>query len=209
MLILRTRQKGHLLLRAVALGVLGLIAVATSRAASAQTQSGTPQEAVAKFCALDFSGAQDVEKRQSLIDLSEGRVRELGKRMGGMSPYVFEWETAPLSVVDSYKVGQITVSGDQATASVTYQVVAQRGVWGGRLTRKPDVAMLTELKLRRYGDTWKVIDPPPPNVSRAFLSSSYRSIFELPQSWYQNASPAQLMRLRDAIDTILFLDGLK
>jgi len=34
-------------------------------------------------------------------------------------------------------------------------------------------------------------------------------MFELPQTWYQHASKAQLVHLRKGIDTILFLDALK
>lgn len=129
--------------------------------------------------------------------------------MGGLSPYVFEWEVAPLEVVNSYKVDRITVAGAEATAAVTYQVVAQRGSWGGRIAPVPRKDVTTQLQLRRYGDTWKVIDPPFPRVSNAFLSSSYRGLFVLPGSWYQNASPEQLMRLRNAIDSILLLHDLK
>lgn len=176
---------------------------------TAQAEHTKAQESVEKFCAIEFKGAQDVEQRQNLVHFSDARLRERAKIMGGLSPYVFEWEMAPLEVVNSYKVDRITVLGDEATAAVIYQVVAQRRSWAGSITPVLKKAITTQLQLRRYGDTWKVIDPPFPRVSNAFLSSSYRGPFVLPASWYQNASPEQLMRLRNAIDSILFLHDLK
>ena len=204
----RFHLRAHRWLRGLLLGVFGLAIFVTAHTATGQAVRTPAQEVVEKFCALDFRGAQDVEQRQELIHFSDSRVRELGKIMDGLSPYVFEWEAAPLEVVDSYKVDRITVIGDEATASVTYEVVAQRSSWGGRIIRVPKGAITTQLDLRLYGDRWKVIDPLIPRVSKNFLSSSYRGIFELPQSWYQNASPEQLIRLRNAIDTILLLDEL-
>jgi hypothetical protein len=201
---LRRCLRGFLLL-----GTFGLAVLVIPRTVAGQAQDGKARESVEEFCASDFRGAQNVEQRQQLVHFSPARVRELAKIMDGLSPYVFEWEAEPLEVVDSYKVGQVTVTDEEATVSVTYEVVAQRTSWGGRIERVPKKAIATQLRLRRYGNNWKVNDPPFPRVSKQFLSSSYRGIFDLPQSWYQNASSAQLIRLRNAIDTILLLDELR
>lgn len=190
------------------LSAFGLAILVTPRTVTAQTQNATVRESVEKFCASDFSGTQNVRQRQELVHLSDARVRALAEIMDGLSPYVFEWEAAPLEVVDSYKVGKVTVVGEEATASVTYEVVAQRTSWGGHIKRVPKETITTQLQLGRYGNHWMVNDPPFPRVSKKSLSSSYRGIFDLPQSWYQNASPAQLIRLRNAIDTILLIDEL-
>ena len=112
-------------------------------------------------------------------------------------------------MVDSYKVGPVIVSGDEAIASVSYEIVAQRASWGGRIERVPKKAIAAQLHLGLYANKWKVNDPPFPRVSKQFLSSSYRGIFDLPQNWYQSASPEQLIRLRNALDAILLIDDLK
>jgi hypothetical protein len=199
----RGRPRGYLL------AAFGLATLIAARTASARVQGAAAREAVGKFCALEFGGAQDVEQRQGLVHFTGARVRELSKIMDGLSPYVFEWETEPLEVVDSYRVGRVTVTGKDAAAWVTYQVVARRVSWGGRIERIPKKPMTVQLRLGLYEDQWKVTDPPFPRVSKGFLSSSYRGIFEVPRGWYQKASPEQLIRLRNAIDTILLLDELK
>lgn len=192
------------------LGLIGLVTyVVLPIVACAQTARATPQETVGRFCAFEFRGAQDVEERLKLVHFSDERVRELGKIMDGLSPYVFEWETEPLEVVDSYKVDQITISGEQANAIVTYELVAERSSWGGNIQPVSKTDITTQLQLEQYGNRWKVNDPPFPRVSKKFLTASYRGIFDLPPSWYQNASSAQLLRLRNAIDTILLIDKLK
>lgn len=196
-------------LRGFLIGALGVAIFMSPQMVAAQAQDAAVRESVEKFCALDFGGAQGVEQRQELVHFSDARVRALAKIMDGLNPYVFEWEAAPLEVVDSYKVGSVTVVGEGATASVTYEVVAQRTSWGGRIERVPKETITTQLQLGHYGNHWMVNDPPFPRVSKKFLSSSYRGTFDLPQSWYQNASPAQLIRLRNAIDIILLLDELK
>lgn len=177
--------------------------------ASAQAQLTAPQEAIEKFCAFEFGGAQDVEERMKLVHFSAARVRDLGKIMDGLSPYVFEWETEPLEVVDSYKVDRITVSGGEATATVTYEVVAKRRYWAGRIEPVPKNAVTAPLQLRLYRGRWKVEDPPYPRVSKRFLSSSYRGIPPMSQSWYQKASREQLVYVRNAINNILLLDDMK
>ncbi|HXH48436.1 MAG TPA: hypothetical protein VNM47_03610 [Terriglobia bacterium] len=209
MFTFRPPRSVHLWLGGFLLGAISIVFPVTPRVGKATAMHGSARDSVEEFCASEFRGAQNVEQRQELIHFSDARARQLGKIMGGLSPYLFEWEAAPLEVVDSFKVDRVTVAGDAATATITYEVVAQRTSWGGRIKRVPKKVTTIQLQLRLYGDAWKVNDPPFPRVSKNFLSSSYRGIFELPLSWYQNASPKQLMRLRDAIDTILLLDEVK
>lgn len=174
-----------------------------------QVGQATPQETVEKFCAFEFGGAQDTEERTKLVHFSGAQMHELGKIMYPISPYVFQWDFEPLEVVDSYKLGRISVSGDKATALVTYELVAKRSSWGGKITPVHKEAITTTLALMRYGNTWKVQNPPYPKVSKSFLISSYRASLSLGKSWYQDASREQLLWVKNMIDEILLLEKLK
>jgi hypothetical protein len=177
--------------------------------AAQQQEQDAVRESVEKFCSFEFNGAQDPAQRNELVHFSDDRLRELRTVMDGLSPYVFEWEVSPLGVVDSYSIGDISVSHGTAKAIVHFQVVAKRDSWGGEIKAANTKTVTDQLQLKFDGQYWKVIDPPFPRVSKAFLSSSYRGMFELPQAWYQHASRAQLLRLRNAIDTIILLEALK
>jgi hypothetical protein len=188
------------------LGLLTLLLLSTN--VTGQTLA-VVRESVENFCKFEFDGAQDAAQRAEMAHFSDSRVHELKAIMDGVSPYVFEWEASPLDVVESYKVGEVESSGNEATAKVTYEVLARRDSWGHEIKVTPKKVVNVQLRLQRDGEHWKIIDPPFPRVSKNFLSSSYRGMVELPQTWYQHASKAQFLRLRKAIDTILFLDALK
>jgi hypothetical protein len=91
------------------------------------------RESVENFCKFEFNGAQDAAQRAEMAHFTDSRVHELKATMDGLSPYVFEWEASPLDVVESYKVGEVESSGTEATAKVTYKVLARRDSWGGEI----------------------------------------------------------------------------
>jgi hypothetical protein len=175
---------------------------------AAQNQDQSVRESVDSFCEFEFNGAQDPSHRAELVQFSDARLAEIRKIMNDVNPYLFEWQASPLWVIESFKVSKISVSGLEASADVDYVIVAQRDSWNGPMQTVPRKVAHSQLQLKQFGTRWKIIDPPYPKVSKSFLSASYRDIFHLPETWYQHASRAQLLWLRNAIDSLLLLDSL-
>jgi hypothetical protein len=174
----------------------------------AQNQEQSVRATVHSFCDFELKGAQDPSQRAEMVEFSGSRLAEIKKNMGAVTPYLFEWEVSPLEVIQSFKVGNISVSGPQANAYVDYVIVARRDSWGGPIKSVPRTSLRSQLQLREVVGKWKVMNPAYPRVSGAFLSTSYRSLFQLPETWYQQASSAQLLWLRNGLDNILLLDSL-
>jgi hypothetical protein len=195
-------------LQSFIVGLLLLTVLARSAAGDDGVQSKV-DDVVKQFCDSEFlDGAQDPEKRQGIIFLSDAYRQKAAKTMDGLSPYVFEWETAPLDVVDSYKIDKVTVTGSEASAVVVYRIVAKRSSWGGALKKVTPNNHIVELHIILNNGKWQIIDPEQPRVSRKSLSDRYRELFSMSDKWYQNASDTQLLWLRSAIDNIIFLNEL-
>ena len=173
----------------------------------AQSPEQVVRDSVESFCKLEFNGAQDPSLRAKQVRFSDSRLAEMKKMMANISPYVFEWQSSPLDVIESFEVIGADVSGATAHADVDYVVIAQREAWGAPIKSRPKTLVHSRLRLTQVGTRWIIIDPPYPRVSRTFLSASYRGQFQLPDTWYQQASRAQLLWLRNAIDNILLLDS--
>lgn len=180
---------------------------ATICSSVAQAADGTVRETVESFCQSEFEGAQDPALRSSLVHFSDSRLAEIRSLTGGMSPYVLEWQGAPLDVVDSFRIAEIRNDDTRGKAEVEYTVIARRERWGGQIHQVERSTIRSKLSLVREGERWRVLDPPIPKISKKFLSLSYRDLFQLPSAWYQGASRAQLLWLRNAIDTILVLES--
>jgi len=136
--------------------VVSLVLVGQPISLIAQSDEDVVRQSVGKFCNLEFNGADDPAQREGLIQLSDSRVHQLKTIMNGMSPYVFEWETSPLDVVDSYKIGDVKVLNGEASVIVRYAVVAQRDSWGGQIKGATSKIVSTRLRLRLDGAHWKV-----------------------------------------------------
>jgi hypothetical protein len=188
--------------------IVCLLLFGAANIALAQNPNQSVRDSVDAFCNFEFNGAQDPSQRAELAQFSDSRLADLKKRMGDINPYLFEWQASPLDVIESFKVSKISVSGLQAYADVEYLVVARRESPGGPITSVARNFVHSQLQLRQVRARWRVFDPPYAKVSRIFLSTSYRGLFQLPETWYQHASRAQLLWLRNALDNILLLDSL-
>jgi hypothetical protein len=188
--------------------LLSVLLLTGGRVALAQESDQAVRDSVRSFCDFEFNGAQEPSQRAELVQFSDSRLADIKQVMGDINPYVFEWQASPLEVIESFNVSNVRISGSQAYADVDYVVVARRDAWSGPIKGVSRNTAHSQLKLTQVGTRWKVTDPPYPMVSRTFLSTSYRRLFQLPETWYQHASRAQLLWLRNALDNILLLDSL-
>ena len=170
-------------------------------------------DAVKRFASFEFSDGceYNLDVRKQLVDYSGTKLQALTRTLYPESPYVFSAETDPMDVVNSYEIIDVKVDAksNRATATVKYNIVAQRIVEAGPLQLANGENTILHLKLKFEKGAWKVINPPNPHVSREAVSKHFRCNFVLPAGWYEHAGSGQWKVMRSDIDIILLLDADK
>jgi hypothetical protein len=75
-----------------------IVATFVSGAAVAEGDDGgttVALESARNFCKFELDGADDPNRRKTLVIFSGTQLKELSDKMGELDPYVFEWKSAP------------------------------------------------------------------------------------------------------------------
>jgi hypothetical protein len=194
-----------------AISLLFFVCLYYSSAAHAAPQiDASQQQIIAKtvkeFCEFEFNGSEDTGRRKELIHFSNDTLKKLSRAAAPMDPYLFMFESDPMDIVDSFEIIKVETTNSKAIASVKYSLVAKRQATAGSVRKVEKSDSIVKLELALVDGYWKVIDPPPPRVSRRYVSQAYRQKFMISHDWYKSASAGQWRELRKYIDIILLLD---
>ena len=130
---------------------------------------------VSDFCRLEFS-YQDTDERDNLIKISPQR------RAWARKDHIFVGalqidSTYEIYAIKSYKILDLTVKGNEAVATVSYDMLAKRTGWkvheykNGTVRGEaifieyPKPNYIEKINLTYDGKRWWVLDPPFPKIS--------------------------------------------
>ena len=122
------------------------------------------------YCKTEFEGSPSPERGDySLMsEKYQAKQWDQGNEMRGSS---IDWGWDPEFVVASYEILNVTVDGDAGHANISYIQLAKGSK--DTFTAAPIDRDIVTLNLKLVGTNWKVVDPPPPRISRDALLRSY------------------------------------
>ena len=139
-------------------------------------------KALDNFCQSEFQ--YNVHNRYDLIKMSEPYKDKLEKLTGTSIGTLYISDAYEILAVKSYKILNVSVNGNEAVATVSYDVVAKRTGWNSAArTKTIDTKSLLEkyinqnyiekINLTFDGNRWWVLDPPAPKISLDKIISFY------------------------------------
>src|SRR5262249_49682624 len=135
---------------------------------AAEDPARLARRAVEQFCDSDFRA---LPARDSLAIFSPGQIKAHRNEAGW--PLV-DWVWDPLTIVASYRVGEVTVADSMGSAPVDCAELARAPGAGNPMTVGRRAATVT-FGLRWRSGCWRVFDPPEARVSPDSLVGWYAS----------------------------------
>lgn len=172
-----------------------------------------PNELVTDFCEMQFTGVGSY--RINIVKYTP----KAAKREIANDPYDigfnYSWESDPVTIVESYRIADISISGSKGTATVVYKRLARLGPSVTDESRcrtlekdflERDIVTLT---LRRVKGMWWIMDPPPPRVSKEGVMARLGELEGILKGQAHDDWPARQWRYYGCIvKTLNFLKGL-
>jgi hypothetical protein len=149
----------------------------TSVNASDPESENDIRKVVSSYCEADFTGVKDI--RIDLAKFSLGRdskEKRTDPLFGGRVVY---WEGDPLFVVDSYRIVEVNVLDQRATAEVEYRRLARtKGIGDQKRKIVPDYVEheMVRINLAYEGSRWWILDPPLPRIGINAIVDYYERI---------------------------------
>jgi hypothetical protein len=178
-----------------------------------------------EFLRVEFLG-DDFEVRQSDISYSQIVANKI-MSLYHIPPAMIIWKINPLTVISGYKILNVDYNRDKnkavtgAVITVQYDVLgfSQGDGSGGVLTRTLVLANekneIVKLKIKQVKidmfDSWRIIDPPPPHISKDALIAYYENDIKSFGDNYlarTDVTDQQKQEYQKELDTLEFLKKL-
>ena len=161
------------------------------------------KSAVEYFCNIEFEGDRE-PKRVNVIHYSVKAEAVRQKTRDPLPVYSIFFDQDPVILVANYKILDVQVRGDRATAKVEYRRTARsigntQDTWH-IIAEAPHDDTVT-LNLIFDKNQWWVLDPPPPRVSKKVLIEYYEATIK-------NLEVENDPRWQKERDTLKLLKGL-
>jgi len=175
----------------IALTIISFLLVTGLPSAQSEREKAA-KSVVESFCKDEFEADLSTQ-RKDLVKFTPAREKIEKKRTEPALPWVIFWDWDSFIIVSSYKVVQVSVTSDSATAIVEYRVVGKSKGKGEIVPLKLSSDTI-KLNLIYDGKQWWIIDPSLPKISRDKLIYLYEYEFQhnYNEEWLRTASKQQL-----------------
>ncbi len=181
---------------------------------TAHAQSNSPttitevKRVIEEFCQAEFKGTEERYDYAKFSREYEAKKRAEGNEFDG---HVNVWDWDPLFVVASYKVRDVDIKDNHASAIVVYKRLAQ-SKGHGRITPDYVGEDVVKYNLIYDGAKWWLVDPPLPRISKDALVAIYKGIVDrMGPKWLEapGRSEAQKQYYRERVETLKILQSLQ
>ena len=136
-----------------------------------------PQDIVERYCYAEFLGIEDI--RKTVVKYSDAVKERIDESNPVLAKKIVFWDEDPLIVVGAYRVHPVTITGNQATALVSYTRLAVSVGEGLERELSADFNRnsIVQIFLMYDGIRWWIVDPPQPRSSLTALILYYETNF--------------------------------
>jgi hypothetical protein len=166
------------------IGIFFLLLSSTICGAAVNTPSTEAVRAVVDiYLRVEYQADTDYNREQLIKFTPRRRAYLEDKAEPGLGIYDFYINSGdPVFVVDDYKIVEVDVKGNRATATVSYnrlgRIMNGMGTIHAALLPDKKINDLVALNLVFEKNKWLVLNPPPPRISRDVLIRNYEEFLK-------------------------------